>query len=117
MQGLGLIPTNIDNATNSADKFKAAWASIKIEGMNVPELTKFVGNLNMAVAIPKIPIVKPPSLNVKVSVEIHGNLSLKEQMVRGGREIGNAIISGIKEPIEDYVSHATGPIVPAYGGR
>ena len=117
VQGLGLIPTNIDNATNSADKFKAAWASIKIEGMNVPELTKFVGNLNMAVAIPKIPIVKPPPLNVKVSVEIHGNLSLKEQMVRGGREIGNAIISGIKEPIEDYVSHATGPIVPAYGGR
>ena len=117
VQGLGLIPTNIDNATNSADKFKASWASIKIEGMNVPELTKFVGNLNMAVAIPKIPIVKPPSLNVKVSVEIHGNLSLKEQMVRSGREIGDSIVSGIKQPIEDYASHATGPIAPAWGGR
>jgi len=117
IQGLGLIPTNIDNATNSADKFKAAWASIKIEGMNVPELTKFVGNLNMAVTIPKIPKIPTQTLNVKVNVEIHGNLSLKEQMVHGGREIGNAIVGAIKQPIEDYASHATGPVSPAYGGR
>lgn len=116
VQGLGLIPTNIDNATNSADKFKAAWASIKIEGLNVPELTKFVGNLNMAVAVPKVPVVPKQTLDVKVNVELHGNLNLKEQMVHGGREIGNAIVSGIKQPIEEYASHATGTVGVGGGG-
>ena len=65
--GLRGIKDETMGATSEAQKFKASWASIKIEGMNVPELTKFIGNLNMAVTIPKIPT---QTLNVKANVEV-----------------------------------------------
>jgi hypothetical protein len=120
LAGLGLVPGKFNDATNSADKltdsvnkFKSAWASINIQGLNLPELTKFVGNLNMAVAIPKTPTPAPasmPAQTLKVNVELHGNLSLKEQMVQGGREIGNVIVNGIKQGLNEglsTVSHGT----------
>lgn len=47
--------TNAEKAADkAADAFKTAWDTIKIEGINVPDLAKFIGNLGAA----KISIIK-----------------------------------------------------------
>jgi hypothetical protein len=119
--GLQGVKDETDKASNSAKAFKASWASIKIEGLNLPELTKFVGNLNMAVKIP--PAITPKAIS-PIKIDIGGTLNINVGG-RGAIEQGIApvvkqgIISGVKKGVEEglsTVSHGAGWYSNRIGG-
>jgi hypothetical protein len=124
LKSLGLVGNSIDDNTNSANAFKAAWASINIQGLNVPELTKFVGNLNMA-TIPKT--TPTPQNQSKLDITLTINMSNKESAVGGGygaqvqtswhgQGLGQLapLQPGVLTPLQPFVSHGT---VYIPGGR
>ena len=88
-----------DIAKDSAQSFKAAWSAINIQGGNIPELAKFVGNLNMKPTIKKI-------------LDVNVNINDKSQVPTAtSKAVVSALSRRLKAEIA-YESHGTS----TYGG-
>jgi hypothetical protein len=116
--GLQKVQTQAEDAGNAIkEAFKPAWATIKIEGLNVPELTKFVGNLSQVAKI--TPKAVPP-----IKIDIGGTVKI----VNGKPDFNNTYITnviqqgiaaGVKKGVEEglsTVSHGAGWYSNRIGG-
>ena len=96
---LGGLNTGLDATAQAASTFKAAWSAINIQGGNIPELAKFVGNLNM----------KP---TIKKTLDVNVNINDKSQVPTAtSKAVVSALSRRLKAEIA-YESHGTG----TYGG-
>jgi len=83
--GLQKVQTQAEDAGSAIkEAFKPAWATIKIEGLNVPELTKFVGNLSQVAKI--TPKAVPP-----IKIDIGGTVKI----VNGKPDFNNTYITNV----------------------
>jgi hypothetical protein len=98
------LTNGLQKVNDEIVKFKPAWATISITGINVPELTKFVGNLRNVAPI----ITKKTVLDINVNVN-----DTSKTPTAVSKAVVNAIRIGGRGAIEvglPYVSHGTGVI-------
>ena len=98
--------------------------------MNVPELTKFVGNLNMAVKIPPIitpkaipPIITPkaiPPMKIDLGGTININIGGRGAIEQGiAKEVKQGIATGVQQGVKESlpgISHGVGWYSNRIGG-
>ena len=100
-------PASIASATTStANAFKAAWGSINMVGGNLPELTKYIGNLRQASTIKQ-----------KVTVDVQMTINGGSVTVKNATPVANAIAKAVAPAVQQAVTHGQGWTPPtAIGG-
>jgi len=100
------LENGLQGVNDEITKFKPAWATIKIEGMNVPELTKFVGSLSQ---VARITPIAPPPVKIDISGTLNINMGGAGAIQQGiAHVVKQGIATGIKQGVEDLQSSSHG---------
>jgi hypothetical protein len=94
--------------TSAANAFKAAWSPISMTGGNLPELTKYIGNLRQANTIKQ-----------KVTVDVQMTINGGSVTVKNANPVANAIAKAVAPAVQQAVTHGQGwepPYIAAAGG-
>jgi hypothetical protein len=79
------------------DAFKASWSPITLMGGNLPELTKYIGNLRSA-----------GNIRQKVSVDVQMTVNGGSVTVKNSSPVAKAIAKTIVPAIQQAITHASG---------
>lgn len=84
-------------ATIIKDAFKASWSPITLMGGNLPELTKYIGNLRSA-----------GNIRQKVTVDVQMTVNGGSVTVKNSSPVAKAIAKTIVPAIQQAITHASG---------
>lgn len=84
-------------AATIKDAFKASWSPITLMGGNLPELTKYIGNLRSA-----------GNIRQKVSVDVQMTVNGGSVTVKNSSPVAKAIAKTIVPAIQQAITHASG---------
>ena len=97
------LKTYKNAVADESKEFQAAWAPINIVGGNLPELTKYIGNLRQASQL---------KLNVDITIKGGGNIPAGSS----AKQTANAIAQAVAPKVAAVITHGQG-WTPSAGGR
>jgi hypothetical protein len=83
--------------TAMAKAFQASWSPISLMGGNLPELTKYIGNLRQASTIKQ-----------KVTVDVEMTINGGSVTVKNGSPVAKAIVKAIVPAVQAAITHGQG---------
>jgi hypothetical protein len=84
-------------AATIKDAFKASWSPISLMGGNLPELTKYIGNLRQASTIKQ-----------KVTVDVEMTINGGSVTVKNSSPVTKAIVKAIVPAVQAAITHGQG---------
>jgi hypothetical protein len=93
-------------AATIKDAFKASWSPITLMGGNLPELTKYIGNLRS---------VSATTIHHKVAVDVQMTVTSGSVVVKNTTPVAKAIVKAIVPAVQAAITHGAGWTPPTLG--